>query len=119
MACVMDGDGTMFSTDLLARGRNGGQISAKLLSDSIAYHVPCPVQPVDVSVYLFFNKRGLIDDLLASTDDHRQDAVDNLDEFIIGFNEAGERFLMLDVGNGTDSVIAKVKGKSHTIIHQS
>ena len=66
---------------------------------------------MDVWVYLFFNKLGLVTDLTASNDDHRQDAIDSLDDFVIGFNEAAERFLMLDVGNGTDTVRAKVTGK--------
>lgn len=61
-------------------------------------------------MYVFFDKRALVNDLATSDDDHRQEAIDRLDEFVIGFNQSCGRFIMIDVGDGEDTVSAKVKG---------
>ncbi|KAF8914072.1 hypothetical protein CPB84DRAFT_54396 [Gymnopilus junonius] len=59
-----------------------------------------------LSVYVFLNKRGLTDTLgraglLA--------AKNKFEEFIIGFNQAAERFLMVDVGSAKEAADAKIK----------
>lgn len=60
-------------------------------------------------VYLFFNKRGLMDTFgrvgswLTKT---------KFEDFCMGFNEAAERFLMVDVGSRKEAADAKIKGKS-------
>jgi hypothetical protein len=33
------------------------------------------------------------------------------DDFIVGFNQAAERFLMVDVGSAKEAADAKIKGK--------
>lgn len=49
--------------------------------------------------YSFLNKKGLADSLFrAKYIADRQ----LLDDFLVGFNQAGERFLMVDVGPGKE-----------------
>lgn len=60
-------------------------------------------------VYVFLNRRGLGDTfgrlgLLA--------AKAKFEEFIMGFNQAAERFIMLDVGSAKEAADAKIKGIS-------
>lgn len=43
-------------------------------------------------------------------------ARDALDEFVLGFNQACERFAMVDVGSGKEAAEAKMKGVMRTII---
>ena len=58
-------------------------------------------------VYLFYNKRGLLETFgrvgLSA-------AKLKFDDFIIGFNQAAERFLMVDVGGSKEAADAKIKG---------
>lgn len=59
-------------------------------------------------VYVFLNKRGLSDTFgragLAA-------AKTRFDDFILGFNQAAERFVMLDVGSAKEAADAKIKGR--------
>jgi len=56
---------------------------------------------------MFFNKRGLMEtfgrigNFVAKT---------RFEDFCMGFNEAAERFLMVDVGSGKEAADAKIKG---------
>lgn len=57
---------------------------------------------------MFLGKRGLSDafgraGLLA--------ARAKFDDFIMGFNQAAERFIMLDVGSAKEAADTKIKGK--------
>lgn len=63
-------------------------------------------------VYVFFNKRGLMDTfgrvgLISSKM--------KLEDFVLGFNQAAERFLMVDVGNAKEAADAKIKGQYHCL----
>lgn len=58
-------------------------------------------------VYLFYNKRGLLETFArVGLSAARQ----KFDDFIIGFNQAAERFLMVDVGGSKEAADAKIKG---------
>lgn len=58
-------------------------------------------------VYLFYNKRGLLETF---TRVGLSPARLKFDDFVIGFNQAAERFLMVDVGGGKEAADAKIKG---------
>ena len=37
------------------------------------------------------------------------------EEFTLGFNQAAERFMMVDVGGAKEAADAKIKGERHTV----
>lgn len=81
-----------------------------MLSDSILQHLSSTygANQYQLWVYVFFNKRGLMDtfgrvgNVLAKM---------RFDDFIMGFNQAAERFLMVDVGGAKEAADAKIKGE--------
>ncbi|KAF8974358.1 hypothetical protein BDZ97DRAFT_1911551 [Flammula alnicola] len=85
---LLDGDGAIFHNNLIVQGQPGGHIAAQRLSDSIIQH-------------------------LTSTNGANQISAAKVkfDEFIMGFNQAAERFIMLDVGSAKEAADAKIKGK--------
>ncbi|KAF8211262.1 hypothetical protein K438DRAFT_1806990 [Mycena galopus ATCC 62051] len=105
---LIDGDGAIFSKDLISQGQQGGHLAAGTLSDSIAQflssnHGPAPYQ---LWVYLFYNKRGL-------TDTFNRVGLGSLsklfEEFVLGFNQSSERFVAVDVGGMKEAADAKLK----------
>jgi hypothetical protein len=106
---LLDGDGAIFSNDLIAQGQAGGHTAAQKLSDSIVQHLSTNYgsNQYQLWVYVFFNKRGLMDTFgrvgLASLKQKFED-------FVMGFNQAAERFLMVDVGTAKEAADAKIKG---------
>jgi hypothetical protein len=63
-------------------------------------------------VHIFFNKRGLVE-TLGRFGHHG--AKGNFDNFAIGFNQAAESFVMVDVGNLKEAADAKIKGTGNCI----
>ncbi|KAJ7699935.1 hypothetical protein B0H17DRAFT_270131 [Mycena rosella] len=105
---LIDGDGAIFSSDLISQGQQGGHLAASLLSDFIIQYLSSNygARPYQLWVYLFFNKRGLTDTLgrvgLSS-------ASKMFEDFVVGFNQATERFTMVDVGSTKEAADAKLK----------
>ncbi|KAJ6629144.1 hypothetical protein B0H10DRAFT_1904277 [Mycena sp. CBHHK59/15] len=105
---LIDGDGVLFSADLISQGQQGGQLAACKLSDSILQHLTVlhGVGSYQLWVYMFYNKRGLTDTFgrvgLGSL-------AHNFDDFVLGFNQATERFIMVDVGSTKEAADAKLK----------
>ena len=106
---LIDGDGAIFNTKLIAQGQAGGHAAAQKLSDSITQHLTTTygVNHYQLWVYVFLGKRGLADafgraGLMA--------AKSKFDDFIMGFNQAAERFIMLDVGGAKEAADTKIKG---------
>ncbi|KAJ7065410.1 hypothetical protein C8F01DRAFT_1125531 [Mycena amicta] len=105
---LIDGDGAIFSAQLISQGQKGGHAAAQRLSDETkqalvehygarAYHL---------WVYVFLNKQGLLNTFRRSG----LFALNNkLDEFVAGFNQATERFLMIDVGGMKEAADVKLK----------
>lgn len=60
-------------------------------------------------VYAFYNKRGLVDAIGRAG---FWGAKQKFDDFAFGFNQAAERYVMVDVGSGKEAADAKIKGKS-------
>jgi hypothetical protein len=110
--CLIDGDGSIFSNDLIADGQAGGHLAAKMLSESTAQYLSsnCAINQYQLWVYVFFNKRGLLETFGKAG---LQLPKARLDDFVMGFNQAAERFLMIDVGNGKEAADAKIKGERY------
>lgn len=110
----MDGDGTIFSPDLITQGQEGGLEAARLLTVRVRHFLASDHghEKFHLWVYLFYNKRGLLETFarvgLAA-------AKQKFDDFIIGFNQAADRFLILDVGGSKEAADAKIKGLSDVI----
>ncbi|KAF8558842.1 hypothetical protein OG21DRAFT_1404128, partial [Imleria badia] len=106
--CLLDGDGTIFNPDLIAQGQEGGLEAARLLTESVRHFLTSDLrhEKFHLWVYLFYNKRGLLETFSRVG---LSPARLKFDDFIIGFNQAAERFLMVDVGGGKEAADAKIK----------
>ena len=104
--CLIDGDGTIFSLAQVAKGQTGGRECAAKLTESIRKQLPADAY--QLYVWVFMNKGGFLETLRKCG---KEDARRNFDDFIKGFNQAADRFLMVDVGSGKEAVDAKIKGE--------
>ncbi|KAF8211113.1 hypothetical protein K438DRAFT_2011507 [Mycena galopus ATCC 62051] len=105
---LLDGDGAIFSPQFIAQGQKGGHAAAQLLSDSTVQHMAANYdsRALQLWVYVFLNKRGLIDTFRRAG---FAALIGKVEEFMMGFNQATERFLMLDVGSTKEAADAKLK----------
>ncbi|KAF7301397.1 hypothetical protein MIND_00704900 [Mycena indigotica] len=105
IVALIDGDGTIFTDDLISDGRPGGAKAAQMLSNTIIKFLKDEYgsNPYQLSVYVFYNKSGLLDALGFTNK--------SLEEFVVGFNQATRRFLMVDVGDGKEAADAKMKAQ--------
>ncbi|KAJ3929100.1 MAG: hypothetical protein NXY57DRAFT_1018125 [Lentinula lateritia] len=105
---LIDGDGAIFSKELIVQGQAGGLIAAQKISDSLIQHLSerYGSHQYQLWVYVFLNKKGLMETLgrLGSPQ-----LKNNFEDFVTGFNQAAERFSMLDVGNAKEAADAKIK----------
>lgn len=108
---LLDGDGAIFTSELIARGQAGGHAAAQMLSDSILQYLTSNygAHQYQLWVYIFFNKRGLIE-AFGRFGNVKPKA--KFEEFYMGFNQAAENFLMVDVGSVKEAADAKIKGRS-------
>lgn len=104
--CLIDGDGTIFQPDIIALGNKGGRQAACKLSDVIHENLSSLGQ-FQLCVYVFCNLGGLAVTLWRY---HRLEPK-QVRDFVCGFNEASERFIMVDVGNCKEAADAKLKGQ--------
>lgn len=109
VVCLIDGDGAIFSPDLIAQGHDGGLLAAKMLAESVRqdFSSKYKLDQFHLYVYVFYNKRGLVDAIGRAG---HWNAKQKFDEFSFGFNQAAERFIMVDVGSGKEQADAKIKG---------
>ncbi|KAG6878105.1 hypothetical protein C0993_012109 [Termitomyces sp. T159_Od127] len=109
VVALLDGDGAIFSPDLIAQGRVGGHAAAQKLSDYILQYLTSSfgANQYQLWVYVFFNKRGLVDTFWRVGN---ITAKSRFDDFVMGFNQAAEKFLMVDVGDTKEAADAKIKG---------
>ena len=102
---LIDGDGTIFLPSLIAGGKEGGHEAASRLTEEIqAYLAPHQFQ---LHVYVFHNKRGLMNTLKLCG---YRAAAAAFDDFVVGFNRAAERFAMIDAGEPKEGVDHKIRG---------
>ncbi|KAI0791290.1 hypothetical protein C8Q75DRAFT_757573 [Abortiporus biennis] len=108
--CLIDGDGSIFSRELLAQGQQGGHQAARHLAQEIQKYLalkdPSHASAMELSIYIFLHKKGLMDALGRSGFTMERS---NLDDFLTGFNQAGQRFVMVDVGAGKENADSKLK----------
>ena len=88
----------------------GGREAAQKLNEYIKEQVQ--TEHEKLHVWIFVNLRGLNVTLRKCG---FEEAADGLDSFVWGFNQAAERFAMIDVGSGKEAVDAKVKGTFATV----
>lgn len=105
---LLDGDGAIFAPSLIGLGKAGGHQVASQLAGSIKDYVHSldKTRQFQLVVYIFFNKRGLAETL--SRCGHYL-AGARLEDFVTGFNQATERFMMIDVGSGKEAADSKIK----------
>ena len=106
---MIDGDGSIFNGDLIARGHEGGYSAAQALTESTQKYLLSnySLDQFQLWTYVFYNKRGLFETLGRAG---LSQAKAKLDDFMIGFNQAAGRFSMIDVGSGKEMADAKIKG---------
>ncbi|PPQ66755.1 hypothetical protein CVT24_008712 [Panaeolus cyanescens] len=105
---LVDGDGAIFTTQLISQGQAGGHQAAEKLADSIAQYLGTTngLHQYQLWVYVFLNKRGLIDVLGRMG---YPVARARLEEFMVGFNQAADHFILVDVGSAKEAADAKIK----------
>lgn len=111
VVCLIDGDGAIFSPDLIGQGHEGGLLAAKMLAESVRedFTTKYQLDHFHLYVYVFYNKRGLVEAIGRAG---HFNAKHKFDDFTFGFNQAAERFMMVDVGSGKEQADAKIKGAS-------
>ncbi|KZT74652.1 hypothetical protein DAEQUDRAFT_659485 [Daedalea quercina L-15889] len=107
--CLIDGDGNIFSQDLLRLGLAGGRQAAALLTKGLNDHLASFDSP-DIGrgqlwLTIYFNKTGLLETL---TQNNVCDA-EQFEAFLMGFNQASPLFSMVDVGSGKEAADSKIK----------
>ncbi|KAF6753138.1 hypothetical protein DFP72DRAFT_903430 [Ephemerocybe angulata] len=102
---LVDGDGAIFDLDLISEGLSGGHKAASKLSETIKKQYSNRTH-LELSVHVFLNKHGLATKFARIK---RMDARNKLNEFVVGFNQASERFVMADVGYAKEGADAKIK----------
>jgi hypothetical protein len=107
--CLIDGDGAIFSDDLIAGGQSGGHRAATMLSEAAGQYLSSNygITQFQLWAYVFVNKRGLLDTFARAGLGMLKA---KFDDFIMGFNQASERFMIVDVGSGKEAADAKIKG---------
>ena len=107
--CLIDGDGNIFSSELLAQGHAGGRRAAALLTQNLGeYAVPEGGASGRAQLWLtvYCNKRGLAEALAANG----VCSSDVFEDFVLGFNQAAPLFSFVDVGSGKEAADSKIKG---------
>ncbi|KAJ7904396.1 hypothetical protein B0H14DRAFT_2662655 [Mycena olivaceomarginata] len=98
---LIDGDGAIFSKDLISQGQQGGRLAARTLSDSIMQFLSANYGARPYQLW-----RGL-------TDTFNRVGLGSLcktfEDFVVGFNQATERFVMVDVGSMKEAADVKLK----------
>jgi len=90
---LIDGDGAIFHPSFIEEGRRGGREAAARLTKEIKAHLE-PHQ-FKLHVHVFHNRRGLMTTLKRHG---YNEAAALFDDFVVGFNQAAERFAIIDAG---------------------
>ncbi len=111
--CLIDGDGNIFSADLIKQGQGGGRQAAMLLTmgltDYLASLDPAAAfSPSRGQIWLsiYCNKNGLLETLMNNS----ICTMEEFEAFVLGFNQASPLFSIVDVGNGKEAADSKIKG---------
>ncbi|KAG8923492.1 hypothetical protein FRC02_011110 [Tulasnella sp. 418] len=111
IVCLMDGDGAIFSEDLLIRGREGGRQAAAILTHTIKGYLNhesstnYTLHSYQIYAAIYYNGPGLRNILIQNKVCDMKDFT----EFVEGFNQATPLFTLVDVGGGKEAADAKLK----------
>jgi hypothetical protein len=109
--CLIDGDGNIFSQELLTAGHTGGRQAAMLLTKGLTdYMVETDAESSgrgQVWLTVYCNKSGLMDTLV----NNDICTVGDFEAFVLGFNQSSPLFSIVDVGGGKEAADAKIKGR--------
>ncbi|KIJ21720.1 hypothetical protein PAXINDRAFT_165129 [Paxillus involutus ATCC 200175] len=107
--CLIDGDGNIFSQELLTAGHTGGRQAAMLLTKGLTdYMVETDAESSgrgQVWLTVYCNKSGLMDTLV----NNDICTVGDFEAFVLGFNQSSPLFSIVDVGGGKEAADAKIK----------
>ena len=107
VVCLIDGDETMFALSQITKGTAGGRFVAATLTESIQEYISSTQYPL--RAWVFFSKCGLLD-MIKTRTYASDDACKGIEDFVQGFSQASDRFLMIDIGSGKGAIASKVKG---------
>lgn len=111
--CLVDGDGNIFSPELVSTGHTGGAQAAQLLNRGITEHLKTlegtPTKNPQIWLTIYCNLNGLRDTFI----NHHHCSLDQYDAFVEGFNKAAPLFSIVDVGSSKEAADTKLKGWSH------
>ena len=115
IVCLIDGDGNIFSPELIKRGQVGGRQAAMQLTKGLTDHLTS-IDPTDATIptrgqlwlTIYCNKNGLVDTLTSNA----VCTAEQFEAFVLGFNQASPLFSIVDVGNGKEAADSKIKGTS-------
>ncbi|KIJ68416.1 hypothetical protein HYDPIDRAFT_24698 [Hydnomerulius pinastri MD-312] len=107
--CLIDGDGNIFSQELLAAGHAGGRQAAMLLTKGLTdYIIETDAESSgrgQVWLTVYCNKSGLMDTLV----NNDICTAGEFEAFVLGFNQSSPLFSIVDVGGGKEAADAKIK----------
>ncbi|TFL00699.1 hypothetical protein BDV98DRAFT_569434 [Pterulicium gracile] len=108
ISVIIDGDGAIFAPNFISHGRDGGHEAAHQLFDQVKRYLNTNFgeHSYQIWVYIFFNKRGLMEALGKSP---LSQLKATFEDFVIGFNQASTQISMVDVGFGKEAADSKVK----------
>ncbi|KAJ2915274.1 hypothetical protein MD484_g5151, partial [Candolleomyces efflorescens] len=104
----IDGEGAVFNLDLISKGIVGGREAGLQLATGIRRNLRLR-EGRQLWVYVFLNRRRL-DEALGSSDakPQAQLALRTLSDFMVGFSQANQRFMIVDVGAESGAAYAKI-----------
>ncbi|KAH7931005.1 hypothetical protein BV22DRAFT_1077661 [Leucogyrophana mollusca] len=109
LLCLIDGDGNIFSPDLISSGHMGGRQAAMLLTkgftDFMASDNAGSPGRGQVWLTVYCNKSGLMETLISNN----ICSIEEFEAFVVGFNQASPLFSIVDVGIGKEAADAKIK----------
>ncbi|KDQ63727.1 hypothetical protein JAAARDRAFT_75984 [Jaapia argillacea MUCL 33604] len=107
--CLIDGDGNIFSQDLLSLGQTGGRQAAMLLTKGLTDYMSSIDARLSARgqlwLTIYCNKLGLLETLIS----HGICSEEEFEGFVLGFNQASPLFSIVDVGSGKEAADAKLK----------
>ena len=112
--CLIDGDGNIFSSDLISLGQVGGRQAAMLLTKGLTDHITDVDSSCRGQIWLtvYCNKQGLLETLTGNG----ACTAEQFEAFVTGFNQASPLFSFVDVGFGKERADEKIKGSSSGLL---
>ncbi|PCH33612.1 hypothetical protein WOLCODRAFT_61159 [Wolfiporia cocos MD-104 SS10] len=110
--CLIDGDGNIFSPELLVMGQAGGRQAASLITKGLNDYLSSIDSPEvalsgrgQIWLTIYCNKTGLLEVLTQNN----VCTAEQFEAFVLGFNQSSPLFSIVDVGNGKEAADTKLK----------